>query len=180
MCDPVTLTVVGTAVATAGAGYSAIQQSSAARYQAQVADQNAKLSAESARQEADNTRDAALQHYRKVSQLKGQQRAAMAAGGVDIDFGNAADLQADTEMLANEDASRIYRQGAQNVRGFDIEGANYRSQAAASRQASSAALIGGAFDMGSTALAGATQYSKLKQKVGANAYGVTSGSGNLY
>lgn len=171
---------MGTAVATAGAGYSALQQSSAARYQANVADQNAKLSAESARQEADNTRDAALQHYRKVSALKGQQRVAMAAGGLDVDFGNAADLTADTNMLAREDASRIYRQGAENVRGFDIEGANFGAQASASRQASKAALIGGAFEVGSTALSGATQYSKLKQKVGANAYGITSSSGNLY
>lgn len=164
MCDPATLLIAGTAVATLGAGYTALQQNAASRYEAKVADQNAKLSAESARQEADNTRDAALQHYRKVSQLKGQQRAAMAAGGIDVDFGNAADLQADTEMLAREDAGRIYQQGAQNVRTYDIEGANYRSSAKASRQAATGALIGGAFNMASTALGGAKQYSQMKKQ----------------
>jgi len=164
MCDPLTLTIAATTVATAGAGFQALQANAQSNYQAKVADQNAKLSAEAAKQEADNTRDAALQHYRKVSALKGQQRVAMAAGGIDIDFGNAGDLQADTEMLAREDAGRIYQQGAQSVRTYDIQGANYRSQAAASRQAATGALIGGAFDMGSTALGGATQYSKLKSK----------------
>jgi len=164
MCDPATLLIAGTAVSTLGAGYSALQSSAESRYKAQVADQNARLSAESARQEQENSRDAALQHYRKVAELKGQQRVAMAGGGLDVNFGNAADLTADTEMLAREDVSRIYRQGAENVRGFDIEGSNYRSQAAASRQAASGAIVSGVFQMGSTALGGAQQYSKLKKQ----------------
>lgn len=179
MCDPVTLTVAATAVATIGAGYGALQSSAQSRYQARVADQNAKLSAESARQEQENTRDAALQHYRKVAQLQGQQRVAMAAGGLDVGFGNAADLTADTQMLAREDARRIYDQGAENVRGFDIEGSNYRAQAKASRQAATGALIGGAFDMAGTALGGASQYSQLKAQgfggTGRNAYGIKAG-----
>ena len=179
MCEPTTLLIAATAVSTLGAGYGALQANSQANYQARVADQNARLSAESARQEADNTRDAALQHYRKVAQLQGQQRVAMAAGGLDVNFGNAGDLTADTEMLAREDASRIYQQGAENVRGFDIEGSNYRSQAKASRQAASGALIGGAFEMAGTALGGASQYKQLKaQGFGAgrrNSFGIKGG-----
>jgi len=173
MCDPLTLTIAATTVATIGTGFSALQANAQNKYQAKVADQNAKLSAEAARQESDNTREAALQQYRKMAQLKGQQRAAMAASGLDVDFGNAADLTADTDMLGREDVSRIYRQGAENVRGFDMQGANYRSQAAASRQAATGALIGGAFDMGSTALSGATQYSRLRGRTG-------SGSSNNF
>lgn len=164
MCDPATLLIAGTAAATIGAGYNALQANAQMRYQANVADQNAKLSAEAAKQESDNTRDAALQQYRKVAALKGQQRVGMAAGGGDVNFGNAADLTADTDMLGREDVSRIYRQGAENVRGYDIEGANYRAKAAGSRQAATGALIGGAFDMASTALGGAQQYSKMKSR----------------
>lgn len=179
MCEPTTLLIAATAVSTLGAGYGALQANAQNTYQARVADQNARLSAESARQEADNTREAALQHYRKVAQLKGQQRVAMAGGGLDVNFGNAADLTADTEMLAREDAGRIYRQGAENVRGFDIEGSNYRSQAKASRQAAKGALIGGAFEMAGTALGGASQYSKLKAEgFGAgrrNSFGIKAG-----
>lgn len=179
MCEPTTLLIAATAVSTLGAGYGALQANAQSNYQARVADQNARLSAESARQEQDNTRDAALQHYRKVAQLQGQQRVAMAGGGLDVNFGNAAGLTADTEMLAREDAGRIYEQGAQNVRGFDIEGSNYRSQAAASRQAATGALVGGAFEVAGTALSGASQYSKLKaQGFGAgrrNSFGVSGG-----
>lgn len=164
MCDPGTLLIASTAVATIGAGYSALQSSAQSRYQARVADQNAKLSAQAANQEQQNTRDAALQHYRKVAQLQGQQRVAMAAGGLDVNFGNAGDLTADTELLAREDADRIYRQGSENVRGYDIEGSNYRVQARASRQAASGAIVGGIFDMGKTALGGAQQYSVLKRQ----------------
>jgi hypothetical protein len=164
MCDPLTLTAIGTGVATLGAGFSALQANAQANYQAKVADQNAKLSAEAANREQQNTQDAALQHYRKVAQLKGEQRVAMAAGGIDVNFGNAADLTADTAMLAREDARRIYDQGGENVRGFDIEGANFRSSAKASRQAATGALVGGAFNMATTALGGAKQYSTLKSK----------------
>lgn len=178
MCDPIT--IAAAAVMAAGQGFSALQATSQANYAAKVADQNARLAGEAARQETDNTRDAMLAHYRKVSALQGQQRVAMAAGGIDVDFGNAADLAADTKMLAQEDARRIYDQGAQNVRGFNIEGMNYQAQAAASRQAGKGALIGGMFDMAGTALGGASQYNQFKAKVGArNAYGV-SGVGNIY
>ncbi|UXC93131.1 hypothetical protein EGM87_22815 [Sphingobium sp. RSMS] len=168
MCDPLTLTAIGTGVATIGAGFTALQANAQANYQAKVADQNAKLSAEAASRAQEATQDEALQHYRKVAQLKGQQRVAMAAGGLDVDFGNAADLTSDTNMLAREDARRIYDQGGENVRGFDIEGANYRSQAKASRQAATGALVGGAFNMATTALGGAQQYSKLRSQMGGN------------
>jgi hypothetical protein len=166
MCDPVTLTIAATAAATIGTGFSALQANAQNRYQAQVADQNAKLANEAARREEENTRDAALQHYRRVGALKGQQRVAMAAGGVDVNFGNAADLTADTDMLANEDVRRIYDQGAENVLGRNIESSNYRSQAKASRQAATGALVKGMFDMGTTALGGAKQYRQLRPMVG--------------
>lgn len=164
MCDPISLTIAATAAATIGTGYSALQSAAQSRYQGQVADQNAKLANEAAKREEENTRDAALQHYRKVGALKGQQRVAMAAGGLDVNFGNAADLTADTDMLANEDVRRIYDQGAENVLGRNIESNNYRSQAKASRQAATGALVKGVFDVGSTALGGAKQYDALKRK----------------
>ncbi|WP_454888689.1 virion core protein, T7 gp14 family [Sphingobium indicum] len=182
MCEPTTLLLIGTAVSTLGAGYSALQGNAQANYQAKVADQNARLSAEAAKQEQDNTRVALQQHWRQQAQLQGQQRVAMAAGGLDVNFGNAADLTADTQMLGREDAQRIIDQGANAVRGFDIESANYRSQAKASRQAATGALVGGAFDMASTALGGATQYTDMKARFGStgrNAYGV-KGAGNIY
>ncbi|MEW6626585.1 MAG: hypothetical protein AB1431_07335 [Pseudomonadota bacterium] len=143
-----------------------------------MADQNARLAADAAKQSADATRDKAQQHWREVAQLEGQQRVAMAAGGLDVNFGNAGQLQDDTKMLAREDARRIYDQGAQDVLGYDIEGANYRSSAQASRQAAGGALVGGLFSMAGTALGGASQYSNWKARFGGtgrNAYGISGG-----
>lgn len=166
MCDPVTLTIAATAVASIGTVYGGMQAQAQGNYQAKVANQNAKLAGEAARQETDNTRDAALAHYRKVSALQGQQRVAMAAGGIDVDFGNAADLAADTKMLAQEDTRRIYDQGAENVRGFNIEGMNYQADGRAAKQAGNGAFVGSLFSAGSTALGGAKQYSQLRAKTG--------------
>lgn len=162
MCDPLTLTVAATAVATAGQGMSALQQASQAKYQARVAERNAALENEAARVEQENTRTEALAHYRRVAALKGQQRVTAAANGVSLDFGSAADVIDDTDMLAREDVNRIYSQGYERSRGFEINASNQRAQALASRAEAKNAIVSGAFNMASTALGGATQYSKMK------------------
>jgi hypothetical protein len=164
MCGPAALAVAAATVTAVGTVYGGLQARAQGNYQAQVAAQNAKLAAESGQQEQQNTREAALQHYRKVAQLQGQQRVAMAAGGLDVNFGNAADLTADTQMLAREDAGRIYRQGAENVRGFDIEGANYRAEGAAAKQKGNGAFVGSLFSAAGTALGGAQQYGQLRRQ----------------
>lgn len=165
MCDPVTLSITAAALAAAGTGFSAIQAAQQHRYQANVADRNAKLAAEAGQQEQDNTRQAALDHYRQVAALKGRQRAALAANGIDVNFGSAGELQADTEMLSREDTQRIYTQGERNVQSRDFESANFSGEANAQRSAATGALIKGAFDIGSTALGEASQLSSVKGKM---------------
>lgn len=168
MCDPLMLTVAATAVTAIGTGVSAIQQSNMASYRAQVDQRNAQIEIQAANQENENTRLAALDHYRKVAQLKGQQIAGAAGNGVVTDFGTAADNVSDTNMLANEDVNRIYKQGYQNVRGRDIAAWNDMASANANSAAADGALINGAFAVGSTVLNGASQYGKLKSGMGWN------------
>ncbi len=165
MCDPATLTIAAAVVSAAGTGYSAMQQASQHRYQAAVATRNASLSAQAANQEQENTRQAALDHYRRVAQLKGSQRAQMAANGIDVNFGNAAEIQADTEMMSREDAQRIYTQGFRNTQARDFETSNYFGEANAQRKAATGALIGGAFEIAGTALSTASQFGKVKGKL---------------
>ena len=153
-------------MSAAGTGFAALQANAQSNYQARVADQNAKLAAEAARTQQDATRQELQSHWRRQAQLQGQQRVAMAAGGLDLGFGNAADLQADTAMLGREDAQRIIDQGGNAVRGFDIETSNFRSQAQASRQAADGALVEGIFGVATTALGGAQQYGQLKRQYG--------------
>ena len=163
MCAPVAVIAAG--VAAAGSIFGGLASRAQSRFQAKVADRNASMEREAAQQEIQNTKEAALDHYRKVGQLKGQQRARAAAAGVGVDFGTTAQVVDDTEMLAREDVGRIYQQGAQNVRGRDIAASNFTSQAGASRQAGTAALVKGGFDAGKSLLSGANQYSQMK-KVG--------------
>lgn len=162
MCGPAALVIAATAVTAAGQGVSALQAASASRYEAKIAERNAGLERESARNAADNGVIEAQRQYRKIAGLQGQQQAAMAANGVDLGFGSALQVQRDTAAMGAEDISSIYDQTGQQVRGFDIRASNYRAQAISSRTAASNALVRGAFDVGSTILGGANQYSKLK------------------
>lgn len=164
MCDPLTLAIVGTGIATAGAGYSALAANAQARgveAQARVNEQEANRSAADAIHQGDVEQQ---QHYRQVSQQLGQQRAAMAANGLDLGFGSAADIQGDTAMIGAEDASTIAENTVRKTRGYQIQAANYESQARSAKSAASAALVKGAFDVGSTIIGGAQQYSGLKSQ----------------
>lgn len=145
-----------------GTGVAALSANAQANYRAKVADQNAKLAAEAAHTADENTRTAALEQYRKIAAAKGAQRVAAGANGVGVDFGTAGDVVDDTNMLGREDVGRIYDQGYQKARGFEIEASNYRGEANAQRSAGTGALVSGAFNMGSTILGGAQQYKKLK------------------
>lgn len=167
MCLPAApLALAAAAMAVVGTGVSALQANAQAKYQAKIADRNADLANQSAEREILNTREEAMAHYRKIASIKGQQRVAAAANGVASDFGTAADVLADTDMLGREDVGRIYEQGNQRARGYEIEASNYSSEANAQRQAGKGALVKGLFDMGSTALSGASQYKGLKANRG--------------
>ena len=165
MCDPVSLTaltVAATVTSMAGTGVAAIGQAQQGRYEAQVADRNASLANAQANDSIQTTNLEAQRRYREQSRLQGQQQAAMAANGVDLGFGSAAQVQRDTTMIGGEDIAQIYKAGDQRTKGYEINAFNYRSNAAASRAKASAALINGAFGMATTALGGASQLSRLK------------------
>lgn len=162
MCGPAVIPLVAAGAAAASAGIGALAANQQARFQAKIAERNAGMEREAGQQEIENTKAAALDHYRKVGALKGAQRARAAAAGVGVEFGTAAQVVDDTEMLAREDVGRIYQQGNQNLRGRDIGAANYEGEANAQRSAGKMALIKGGFDMGSSLLSGAHQYNKMR------------------
>ena len=161
MCPPV-LAVAATAVTAAGQVLNGIGQSQQYRYQAQVDDQNSRLAADQARDSIDNTNLEAQRRYRQLADTQGRQQAAMAANGVDLNFGSPADVQRDTAMIGGEDIGQIYKAGYQRTRGFDIDGWNSRSQAAANRARGSGALMQGIFSGLGTALGGASQLGGMK------------------
>lgn len=164
MCEPVTtLMIAATATQAVGKGVSALNNAAGQRYAAKVATRNAQLSNEQARDAQEANRLEAQRLYRKAGQVAGQQNAAMAANGVDLGFGSAMQVQSDTARLVGEDASQLYRKGYEETRGFEINASNQRAEARGRKRAATAALVEGAFDVGSTILGGAKEYSKYKR-----------------
>lgn len=164
MCPPAALAIVAAGVSAAGSIVGGFTARAQANYKAKVAEANAANERENIRMEQDRTAREALLHYRKVAQLKGEQRAVAAANGVSTDFGTASDIIDDTNVLAREDARNIYGQGFQNVRGMDRNVSNFMGEARAQRAAGKGALIGSFFEAGSTLLGGAGQYRKLRDQ----------------
>jgi hypothetical protein len=156
MCPPV-LAIAAAAVTATGHVLNGIGQSQQYRYQAQIDDQNNKLASDQARDSIDNTNLEAQRRYRQLADTQGKQQAAMAANGVDLNFGSPADVQRDTAMIGGEDIGQIYKAGYQRTRGYDIDGWNYRSQAAANRAKASGALTQGILNGLGSALGSASQ-----------------------
>ncbi|MDB5710877.1 MAG: hypothetical protein JWL96_2947 [Sphingomonas bacterium] len=155
MCPPV-LAIAAAAVTATGQVLNGIGQSQQYRYQALIDEQYNRLATDQARDSIDNTNLESQRRYRQLADTQGKQQAAMAANGVDLNFGSPADVQRDTAMIGGEDIGQIYKAGYQRTRGYDIDGWNYRSSAAANRARASGALMQGIFSGLGTALGGAS------------------------
>jgi hypothetical protein len=162
MCDPGTLLIAGTALAVAGTVASTYATYSQARYEAKVDEANRKQASAAASDALNRGETDVLNESRKRSQLVGAQRAAMAANGIDVSFGNAADVTADTEMFASQDAQTLRENAAREAHGYDVNAANYGAAAEASRSKATAALISGALSVGSTIAGGASRYGSMQ------------------
>jgi len=123
------------------------------RFNADIADINARMS-ESA---AQSTLLAGQREEQKsriaTANLKGTQRASMAANGVDLGEGSAAQILTSTDVLGEIDANTIQSNAIRSAWGYRTQGASTKAQADSSRAAAGAispssayttSLIGGA------------------------------------
>lgn len=128
------------------AAYSAFSQAQAARdaaeYNAAVARNNEILANAEKAAEAERGVEQELDQRRATRQLKGQQIAGMAAAGLDLSEGSAADILAGTDWMGEVDALRIRDQSARNqwaigekARGYAAEASVERAKAKASNPA---------------------------------------------
>jgi len=150
MCAPVVPLVAG----AIGTGVSIAASMSQARAQAEAAEANAAAESNAAQIGQQNMRQAALQQYQQMGQVSGQQNLMAAAGGDATGYGTAANALNDTQILGQENLSRIYAQGNQNLMGSDIGVANDLAQASAANSRGTAALVGGLFNLGSSVFGG--------------------------
>jgi hypothetical protein len=163
MCDPVTGLVVASAVASAaGSLQSGMAAKAQGNYEAKVAGRNASLAEQQAQDARDRGVTAQTQLARRYAQIGGEQRASMAANGLDLSFGSALGVQQDTASLYGEDTLTASKNTDREATGYDISAANYRSEGIASKMRGSAGMTAGVFGAASSVLGGATQFAKLK------------------
>jgi hypothetical protein len=111
------------------ASQNAKAQQQAANYNAQVANNNATI--------ANQQRSATLQQgeadaqtvMRKEASMIGDQRAQMAANGIDLTQGSAQDILASTKFLGGIDVNNIQSNAARQAWGYEVQGMNDKSAA---------------------------------------------------
>lgn len=74
----------------------------------------------------------------KAGQLKSRQRASMAANGIDLGVGNAAEIQASTDIMAEIDKNTIEANAVYEAFGYRSNAVNYQNDALMRRASASA------------------------------------------
>ena len=101
--------------------------------QAAVAEANARISELGAQAELADSNQRIANATQRYGQLKSSQRAAMAANGIAIDQGSAADVLASTDELKAQDRATLEVNAMRAAFGQRMQASNQRSQAAMSR-----------------------------------------------
>ncbi len=154
-------TVLSTGLSIAQQSQQAAAQAGMANYQAQLA-RNNQMIAEGYAQRAQQQGQVDEQNQRfKTAAVLGNQRAALASQGGDVDSGSPLDIQADTARAGEYDAQTIRNSAALKAYGYRLQG--YNSGADASRYDTQAANTMAAlpFGIGSSLLGGAKSLSGI-------------------
>jgi hypothetical protein len=127
MCAPMAF-MIAAAVASAASSYKNAQaEKQAAKYQAQVAGNNAKAAEQQAVDALQRGDMASQQVRRKYDQLGGTQRAAMAARGLDIGEGSALSILEDTAYFGELDQRTVRANAAREAWGYRVQGSNFQA-----------------------------------------------------
>jgi hypothetical protein len=133
MGDASAITASAQAAGGAAGAYSQIQ---AGRFNSKVDEFNARIATQQAGDALRRGTVATQDHRKQVSQLKGAQRAALAASGVVVDQDTAADLLADTDTVAKRDEQTIRTNAAMEAWGFQVQAEDERARARVERATS--------------------------------------------
>lgn len=142
MCEPTTLGIIAIALTGLAGANEAHGQRHMGRAKDRIAQRNAQAQEQQA---ADASRRGAVaeeRHRMQVKQFMGRQRAAMAAGGMQLDTGTSLDLQTDTGRMGELDALMIRNNAAREAWGHRVNASNYRIQGKLDRAAGRNAAIG--------------------------------------
>lgn len=144
MCDPVSIGIALTVASTAMAAKSASDQG---KYQQKIANNNA-IAAEYQAEGAIEKGDLEAKQARlRAGQEQGSARTALAANGLDVDFGSGVDLQGDILAAGEQDAQMSKHNAELSAWGFRNQASNSRAQGSLAKssgnnQAASSLLTG--------------------------------------
>ena len=131
-----------TALTLAATGYQAYAQNQAGKEQQAIANRNAKLLEKQADSVLDVGNDNAMAARRRTRLLVGEQRAAAAGQGIDVNSGVAADLQEQAASFGAEDEARIRREAFDNAWGVRTQASNQRMEGRYARREGTNKAIG--------------------------------------
>ena len=132
----------GAATSAIGSYFGAATQKAVLNGQASVADSNARISELGAQSALMQGQQQVGALTLKAGQLKSSQRAAMAANGIDLGTGNAAELQASTDIMKEIDANTLTANAVRSAWGYRTQAMNFKNEAL-TRRASAGAISPG-------------------------------------
>lgn len=119
--------------AAATSGISAYTQGNAqqqaAKYQAQVANNNVKLAQYQQSSAIQQGQQQTMQSELQASQVLGEQKAALTSNGVSLGSGSAIDLLATTKFLNGQDVNAIQSNAARSAWGYGVDATNSQAEA---------------------------------------------------
>ncbi|MFM7010258.1 MAG: hypothetical protein ACKO0Z_13155 [Betaproteobacteria bacterium] len=144
----------GIFASSVGSYFSAQSQKSNLKFQADMAEISARMSEQSAQSALNQGQRQAGAISMRAGQIKSGQRAALAANGVDLGTGNAAELQASTDIMKQIDMSTAEANGIRAAFGYRAQSVNYQNEAMLKRSTAESVSPFGA--MATSLLGGAT------------------------
>jgi len=139
MCDPVTIGVTASVLSGAMAAKGAYDQGQMAK---QVGRNNQVMSEYAAQDSLRRGEEDSVKVRQRASMVKGSQRASMAAKGLDLGVGTAAELQDQTDFFGATDVATTRSNAARDAWSARAGGANARAQGDASATQGDMAAFG--------------------------------------
>lgn len=121
--------VAGGVTSAFGAFYGAQAQKSSLKTQAAIAETNARITEMAAQSQLAAGQKEIARYTLSAGKTKSSQRAAMAANGVDLGEGNAAETLASTEIIKEIDKNQIEANSIRSAWGLRTQATSYQNEA---------------------------------------------------
>jgi hypothetical protein len=128
---------MGAATSVVGAYNSASMQKDSLGFQANIADINSRMAEQSAQTELQRGEREYQSSRLRTGQLKGRQRASLAANGVDLGVGSAAEILTSTDVMGEIDANTIQANAIRQAWGYRTQATGYQNDALIKRASAS-------------------------------------------